>query len=90
MPDARFDHAIGRYVHLDLDGVSHRVYFEESGSGIPLLLQHTAGADGTAVASRARRRRTAQTVSNGRVRPAVSRQIGSANELNDGGATRTN
>jgi pimeloyl-ACP methyl ester carboxylesterase len=46
MSDARFDHATGRYVHLDLDGVSHRVYFEESGSGIPLLLQHTAGADG--------------------------------------------
>src|SRR5512140_288164 len=42
----RFDHAIGRYVHLDLDGIEHRVYFEESGAGIPLLLQHTAGADG--------------------------------------------
>jgi pimeloyl-ACP methyl ester carboxylesterase len=42
---ARFDHAIGRYVHLVLDGVEHRVYFEESGAGIPLLLQHTAGAD---------------------------------------------
>ena len=42
----RFDHAIGRYVHLDLDGVEHRVYFEESGAGVPLLLQHTAGADG--------------------------------------------
>jgi pimeloyl-ACP methyl ester carboxylesterase len=46
MPDARFDHAVGRYVHLDLGGIDHRVYFEESGTGIPLLLQHTAGADG--------------------------------------------
>lgn len=46
MPDPHFDHAIGRYVHLDLAGVSHRVCFEESGRGIPLLLQHTAGADG--------------------------------------------
>ena len=47
MADAiRFDHAVGRYVHLELGGVSHRVYFEESGAGIPLLLQHTAGADG--------------------------------------------
>jgi len=46
MSDARLDHAIGRYVHLDLGGIEHRVYFEESGSGIPLLLQHTAGADG--------------------------------------------
>jgi pimeloyl-ACP methyl ester carboxylesterase len=44
--NTRFDHAVGRYVHLDLGGVEHRVYFEESGSGIPLLLQHTAGADG--------------------------------------------
>jgi pimeloyl-ACP methyl ester carboxylesterase len=49
----RFDSAVGRYVYLELDGVEHRVYFEESGetSGavaarIPLLLQHTAGADG--------------------------------------------
>lgn len=43
---ARMDRAIGRYVHLELGGTEHRVYFEESGSGIPLLLQHTAGADG--------------------------------------------
>lgn len=42
----QFDAATGRYVHLDLDGVDHRVYFEESGQGIPLLMQHTAGADG--------------------------------------------
>lgn len=40
------DRATGRYIHLDLDGVDHRVYFEESGSGIALLCQHTAGADG--------------------------------------------
>lgn len=43
---ARFDSPVGRYVHLDLDGTDHRVYFEEAGSGIPLLLQHTAGAHG--------------------------------------------
>jgi pimeloyl-ACP methyl ester carboxylesterase len=47
---ARFDRAFGRYVYLDLDGVEHRVYFEESGDGagarIPMLLQHTAGSDG--------------------------------------------
>lgn len=43
---ARFDAAVGRYVHLDIDGVDYRVYFEEAGTGIPLLLQHTAGADG--------------------------------------------
>lgn len=43
---ARFDRATGRYVHLGIDGADYRVYFEESGEGIPLLLQHTAGADG--------------------------------------------
>jgi pimeloyl-ACP methyl ester carboxylesterase len=42
----RLDAAVGRYVHLSIDGVDYRVYFEEAGAGIPLLLQHTAGADG--------------------------------------------
>lgn len=42
---ARFDSATGRYVYLTLDDVEYRVYFEEAGTGIPLLLQHTAGAD---------------------------------------------
>jgi pimeloyl-ACP methyl ester carboxylesterase len=45
-PHGSHDAAIGRYVHLDLDGVSHRVYYEEAGTGIPLLCQHTAGSDG--------------------------------------------
>lgn len=43
---ARFDSAAGRYVYLEIDGVEYRVYFEEAGTGIPMLLQHTAGADG--------------------------------------------
>jgi pimeloyl-ACP methyl ester carboxylesterase len=43
---ARFDAAVGRYVHLAIDGLEYRVYFEEAGTGIPLLVQHTAGADG--------------------------------------------
>ena len=42
-PLPRFDEPVGRYVHLDLCGHDHRIYFEEAGSGIPLLLQHTAG-----------------------------------------------
>jgi pimeloyl-ACP methyl ester carboxylesterase len=41
---ARFDQATGRYIYLRIDAVEYRVYFEEHGSGIPLL-QHTAGAD---------------------------------------------
>lgn len=43
---ARFDTAQGRYVYIQIDGVEYRVYFEETGSGIPILLQHTAGSDG--------------------------------------------
>ncbi len=40
--------AIGRYLHLDIAGLPHRLYFEEAGpaDGIPLLCLHTAGADG--------------------------------------------
>jgi pimeloyl-ACP methyl ester carboxylesterase len=40
------DAAVGRYVHLDIGGVGHRLYYEEAGVGIPLLCQHTAGSDG--------------------------------------------
>jgi pimeloyl-ACP methyl ester carboxylesterase len=36
---------VGRYMHLNLNGHMHRVYVEESGSGVPLLCLHTAGAD---------------------------------------------
>lgn len=43
---ARFANVTGRYVYLTVDEVEYRVYFEESGEGIPLILQHTAGADG--------------------------------------------
>lgn len=43
---ARFSPITGRYVHVPVDGLDYRVYFEEAGSGIPVLLQHTAGADG--------------------------------------------
>lgn len=42
----RFEATIGRYLHLDLFGRSHRLYVEEAGQGIPLLCLHTAGADG--------------------------------------------
>src|SRR5207244_10635562 len=44
--DRRFDAAVGRYVYVRIQGVQHRIYYEEAGRGIPILLQHTAGADG--------------------------------------------
>jgi pimeloyl-ACP methyl ester carboxylesterase len=43
---ARFADVIGRYLYLRVDGTEYRVYFEEAGTGIPMVLQHTAGADG--------------------------------------------
>lgn len=43
---ARFDSTTGRYVYLVIDGIEYRVYFEEAGAGVPIVLQHTAGADG--------------------------------------------
>ena len=42
------DPMVGRYVRLGIDGVPHRLYFEEAGpeTGSPLVCLHTAGADG--------------------------------------------
>lgn len=37
---------VGRYVYLEVDGVEYRVYYESCGSGVPLICQHTAGAEG--------------------------------------------
>lgn len=46
-PEGHMDMPVGRYVHLNLGGYDHRIYFEEAGQGIPLLMQHTAGCHGT-------------------------------------------
>jgi len=36
---------VGRYVHVEIDGEINRIYFEENGSGTPLVCLHTAGSD---------------------------------------------
>ena len=36
---------VGRYLTVELEGVTYRIFFEEAGEGIPLLCLHTAGAD---------------------------------------------
>jgi pimeloyl-ACP methyl ester carboxylesterase len=46
-PVGYIDAPVGRYVHIELLGHDHRIYFEEAGQGIPVLLQHTAGAHGS-------------------------------------------
>ena len=43
---ARYSDIKGKYLYLDVEGVEHRVYFEEAGEGIPIVCQHTAGSDG--------------------------------------------
>lgn len=42
---AEIEPIVGRYLRLPLEGRPHRVYFEEAGTGIPLVCLHTAGAD---------------------------------------------
>ena len=46
LEDAAVEPIIGRYLNLTIAGRRQRLYFEEAGSGIPLLCLHTAGADG--------------------------------------------
>jgi pimeloyl-ACP methyl ester carboxylesterase len=43
----RIEPIAGKYVHVDVDGIDHRVYVEENGpeDGVPLLCQHTAGCN---------------------------------------------
>jgi pimeloyl-ACP methyl ester carboxylesterase len=36
----------GRYIYLTVLGIEYRVYFEQNGSGVPLVCQHTAASDG--------------------------------------------
>ncbi|KER69998.1 alpha/beta hydrolase [Burkholderia cepacia] len=42
---AKLEPIIGRYLTIEESGREYRLYFEEAGSGIPLLCLHTAGAD---------------------------------------------
>lgn len=37
---------VGRYIYLNVDGERFRVYYEETGFGIPIVCQHTAGGEG--------------------------------------------
>ena len=43
---AEIEPIVGRYARIGIGGEAHRIYFEESGAGIPLVCLHTAGADG--------------------------------------------
>lgn len=41
----RHDEATGRYVYISFMGREYRTYYEEAGTGIPLVCLHTAGSD---------------------------------------------
>ena len=43
MPE--FEPIVGRYMPVEYSGETYRIFFEEAGSGLPLLCLHTAGAD---------------------------------------------
>lgn len=43
---ANFEQVKGAYLRMNFEETDYRVYVEESGSGIPVMLQHTAGSDG--------------------------------------------
>ncbi|KHQ49822.1 MULTISPECIES: alpha/beta fold hydrolase [Mameliella] len=42
----KHDPITGRYVYLTVEGIEYRVYYEEAGEGIPIIVGHTAGSDG--------------------------------------------
>lgn len=46
MANVKIEPIIGKYMYLTVKGIEYRIYYEEAGQGIPLVLGHTAGADG--------------------------------------------
>ena len=40
----RIEPVIGRYIYLTIQGIEYRVYYEESGEGIPMICQHAGGS----------------------------------------------
>jgi pimeloyl-ACP methyl ester carboxylesterase len=43
---AQIENITGHYINVTHENQAYRVYFEEAGTGIPLVCLHTAGADG--------------------------------------------
>ncbi len=43
---AKYAAITGKYIYVTVEGIEYRVYFEEAGTGIPIVCQHTAGSDG--------------------------------------------
>ena len=69
---------VGRYVHVEIDGVMHRIYFEENGSGHSAGLPAHRRLGQPAMASSVMRRGIFAAFSHYRVRHALARQVESA------------
>jgi pimeloyl-ACP methyl ester carboxylesterase len=46
LPVGTVEPTTGRYVWIEIGGEPYRIHYEEAGAGVPLILLHTAGADG--------------------------------------------
>ena len=42
---ANIEPVTGHYIHVPFEGEEYRIFYEESGKGIPLVCLHTAGTD---------------------------------------------
>jgi pimeloyl-ACP methyl ester carboxylesterase len=40
------DQIVCKYIHLNIQGIEYRVFYEEAGTGIPIIAQHSGGGDG--------------------------------------------
>ena len=43
---AKIEPITGRYIWVPYEGEEYRIYYEEAGTGIPMVCLHTAGTDG--------------------------------------------
>ena len=41
---AKIEPVTGHYIHVPFEGEEYRIFYEESGKGIPLVCLHTASA----------------------------------------------
>ena len=72
---------VGRYVHVDIDGTMHRIYFEEAGHGHSAGLPAHRGLRQSAVAPSAGRRGIHKTLPHHRFRYALAWQVESASRI---------
>jgi len=40
------DQIVCKYIHLNIQGIEYLFFYEEAGTGIPIIAQHSGGGDG--------------------------------------------